>query len=253
MTIFIIEIQLLARWHLYIGTIYGCGWSNSYSVWKGSGPVHKWFMSWAVNLQVHVRYQGSVSILRPSFPGKGIPILKIRWLREHLIFNMGIPILVRRHLYIETDPWLYINILRLRQYGCHFADDIFRCIFLNQNVWFLIKIPLKFVPKGLINNIPALVHIWLGTVQATVHYLNQWRLIYWGIYVSLGLNELTHLPLNKMGLTDDKLTLVQVMVWCSQATSQYLSQGWRRFMSPYGVIRSQWVDYKLINHLWNQF
>ena len=31
---------------------------------------------------------------------------------------------------------------------------------------------------------------WVGAVQATSHYLNQWRLVYWRIYVSLGLNEL---------------------------------------------------------------
>ena len=32
---------------------------------------------------------------------------------------------------------------------------------------------------------------WLGAVQVTSHYLNQWWLVYWCIYVSLGLNELT--------------------------------------------------------------
>ena len=31
---------------------------------------------------------------------------------------------------------------------------------------------------------------WLGAVQATSHYLNQWWLVYWCIYTSLGLNEL---------------------------------------------------------------
>ena len=52
-----------------------------------------------------------------------------------------------------------INSLRLRQNGRHFADDIFKCIFLNKNVWILIKISLKFVPLGPITNIPALVQI----------------------------------------------------------------------------------------------
>ena len=51
------------------------------------------------------------------------------------------------------------NTLRPRQNGRHFADDIFNSIFLNKNVWTPIKISLKFVPKGLINNIPALVQI----------------------------------------------------------------------------------------------
>ena len=41
--------------------------------------------------------------------------------------------------------------------GRHFSDDIFKCIFLNENVLISIKISLKFVPEGQINNIPALV------------------------------------------------------------------------------------------------
>ena len=40
-----------------------------------------------------------------------------------------------------------------------FPDDIFKCILLNENVWISIKISLKFVPKGPINNIQALVQI----------------------------------------------------------------------------------------------
>ena len=52
-----------------------------------------------------------------------------------------------------------LNILRPRQNGRHFVDNIFKCIFLNENVSIAIKILLKFVLKGQINNIPALVQI----------------------------------------------------------------------------------------------
>ena len=51
------------------------------------------------------------------------------------------------------------NTLRLRQNGCHFPDNIFKCIFLNETVWISIKISLKFVPKVPIDNIPALVQV----------------------------------------------------------------------------------------------
>ena len=44
-------------------------------------------------------------------------------------------------------------------------------------------------------------------------------------------------------LTDDKSTLVQVMAWCHQATSHYLSQCWPSSMSPYGITRPQWVKW----------
>ena len=52
-----------------------------------------------------------------------------------------------------------LNTLTPGQDGCHFPDDIFKCIFLNKNVLISIKISLTFVPKGPINNIPALVQI----------------------------------------------------------------------------------------------
>ena len=53
----------------------------------------------------------------------------------------------------------YLNTLRPRHKGRHFADDIFKCIFFNENVRISIKISLKFVPKGPISNIPALIQI----------------------------------------------------------------------------------------------
>ena len=38
----------------------------------------------------------------------------------------------------------------------HFPDDIFKNIFLEWNVWILIEMSFKFIPKGPINNISAL-------------------------------------------------------------------------------------------------
>ena len=52
-----------------------------------------------------------------------------------------------------------VNSLRPRQNRCHYAYDVFKCSFSIENVWIPIKISLKFVPKGPINNIPVLVHI----------------------------------------------------------------------------------------------
>ena len=44
------------------------------------------------------------------------------------------------------------NTLRPRQNGRHFSDDIFKCIFFNGNLWIPIRISLKFVPRGSIDN-----------------------------------------------------------------------------------------------------
>ena len=38
------------------------------------------------------------------------------------------------------------------QNGRHFADDIFRCIFVKEKFCIMIKISLKFVPKGPVGN-----------------------------------------------------------------------------------------------------
>ena len=40
-----------------------------------------------------------------------------------------------------------------------FQTTFFKCILLNEYVWISIKISLKFVPGGPINNVPALVQI----------------------------------------------------------------------------------------------
>ena len=57
--------------------------------------------------------------------------------------------------YSNENP---ITTLRSRPDGRPFPDEIFKCIFLNENVWISIEISL-FVPKGPINNNLALVQI----------------------------------------------------------------------------------------------
>ena len=59
----------------------------------------------------------------------------------------------------RTDSDRWIITLRPRQNGRRFPDDIFKCIFLNENVWISSKISLKLVPKVRINSIPALVQM----------------------------------------------------------------------------------------------
>ena len=85
-------------------------------------------------------------------------IFKSSWtnslkLHEWAAGVLGVNIWDKNSHYISFKP------LRPRQNGRHFPNDIFRCIFSNESVYISIKISLKFVPKGPINNIPALVQI----------------------------------------------------------------------------------------------
>ena len=57
------------------------------------------------------------------------------------------------HWSASYDHWYMINTLRPRRNEPHFADDNFKRNFFNENVRISIKISLKFVPKGPINNI----------------------------------------------------------------------------------------------------
>ena len=57
------------------------------------------------------------------------------------------------------DKYHPLKHLRPRQNCHHFADDIFKCIFLNEDVCISLKISLKLVPKVRINHIPAWVQI----------------------------------------------------------------------------------------------
>ena len=69
-----------------------------------------------------------------------------------------------------------------RQNGPHFPDNVFKCIFLNENVWIWIEISLKFVPKGPIDNIPKLIQLmawhWPGN-----NPLSEATMVIWRIYV----------------------------------------------------------------------
>ena len=77
------------------------------------------------------------------------PFLRIPWFSRNYQTTKGkIPLTV-----------ISVNTLRPRQSGRIFADDIFKCIFLNENIWISIDISLKFIPNGQINNFPALVQI----------------------------------------------------------------------------------------------
>ena len=92
-----------------------------------------------------------------------------RWPNRWITVTDGFP--SQRVSDVITYSWKcfcpIINILRPRQNGRHIADDIFKCIYFNENVWIWFEISLMFTPKYPINNVPALVQIkvWLQWVR----------------------------------------------------------------------------------------
>ena len=126
-----------------------------------------------------------------------------------------------------------VNTLKPQQNDHHFADNISKCIFLNENYCILIKISLRFVPYSPIENNEYWFRKCLGPKPPPSHLCITWsrginslapvkfqfnlrQVIFkltlvnggWGISYEIALRWM---PLD---LTDDKSTLVQVMAWC---------------------------------------
>ena len=110
---------------------------------------YKTFHSRKCILKCHLRSGGHfVQGERVKLPWKSGPGWSVLFKMFRVLVIQCIVQLIRRY-----------STLRPRQNGRHFTDDIFKCIFLNENARISLKISLKFVPTVRINNIAALVQI----------------------------------------------------------------------------------------------
>ena len=97
-----------------------------------------------------------------------------------------------------------INTLKPGQNGRHFADDVFQCIFVNENIWIslMFQFPTSQRRSGDKPSSEPMISILLTHICVTRH-------------------ELSHWPQNPF---NDESILVQLMAWCRQAISLYLNQ-----------------------------
>ena len=96
----------------------------------------------------------------------------------------------------QQSTRLHFNTFRPIQNVRHFPDDIFKCIFLNENVWISLKISFNFAPMVRINNFSALIQIMAWRRRGDKPLSDQWWLIHCSVYASLGLNELNHIKVS---------------------------------------------------------
>ena len=93
----------------------------------------------------------------------------------------------------EWDGWARLS---LTHWGRDKMDAISQTTFSSAFYWMkMYEFRLRFhwilFPRVQLTIFHHWFRYWLGAGQATSHYLNQWWLVYWRIYASLGLNELT--------------------------------------------------------------
>ena len=110
-------------------------------------------------------------------------------------------------------------------------------------------VELRMIQRCFIAHVMSLLTHWpLGDLDAISKLPFSISFLSIVIFTSSKDNALRWMPRN---LTDDKSTLVQVMSWCRQAPSHYLSQCWPSSMSPYGVTRPQWVNVTISLGYWD--
>ena len=131
--------------------------ANMLSVeWWLNNNVDSSPLSWCVpELAITGLENGWSPIRRQAIIGTNYDFSLITRPVRHRGTNLS-EILIKWHCHWQQFRF---NTLGPRQNDRHLVDDLFKCIFLNENVWIRIKISLKFIPKVTINNIPASVKI----------------------------------------------------------------------------------------------
>ena len=132
------------------------------------------------------------------------------------------------------------------QNGCHFTDNILKCIFLNEKNCISIWISLKFVSKGPIDDKPALVQIngLAPNRRQAIIWTNAYP-VHRGIYVALGGDEL-----NKMQVRTHAISIPQI---CTRA--QYCTLYKTRGACTMLVMNKWWLrtwqTSRLSAEMWN--
>ena len=105
--------------------------------------------------------------------------------KANLCNHLGVPELFAQHNILQPCIvlvlYMYqsVNTLRPRPNGRHFGDDTCKRIFLKENARIAMKISLKFVPKKQQYSSIG----WDYGLAPTSHFLSQWWLDYWRIYM----------------------------------------------------------------------
>ena len=86
-----------------------------------------------------------------DYAGRTRPCLPLGWIQYSR--SISVPRNDRKFKH-----FMFLNTLKPRQYGYRITN-VFKRTFLNENVWILIKMSLKCVAKGPVNNIPSLLQV----------------------------------------------------------------------------------------------
>ena len=118
-------------------------------------------------------------------------------LMDHLYNNPCWPLVVKCVTHIKQSPGTYddnkgieFNTLRPRQMTAVSQTTLSNAFSWMKMVEFRLRFHCSLFLSVQLTIIQHWFRHWLGTGQATSHYLSQWWLVYWRMYASIGINEL---------------------------------------------------------------
>ena len=165
--------------------ITGCKRMFSFLVSMHTWPVHWLSMQWFVKLSLC-----HLCVLYNTTNSHGLYTTErdqLRFVQQSLVstsntdpLDMSWPVVTLDVTDVQgpvLPMWftqlIWVNTLKLQQNVPYFTDNIFQCIFLNENFWSLNTISLKYVSEGPIDNMVALVQImawcWSGDKSLPDH------------------------------------------------------------------------------------
>ena len=129
--------------------------------------------------------------------------MRYKWVSQYVPWNMHTVLVCSFMLYlyhrilIDTcNSYIRFPQATLTHWGRDEIDAILQTTVSRAFSWmkiyrFRIKFHWSLFPRVQLPIFQRWFRQWLGADQATSHCLNQWWVVYWRIYASLGLNELT--------------------------------------------------------------
>ena len=124
--------------------------------------------------------------------------------------NLGLFFVISPIIFIWTKRSIHsysIGTLRPWQNGRHFPD-LFKWILSNE---IRLRVPWSLFLRVQLTIIQHWFGWWRGADHATSHYLHQWWLVYWRIYASFGLNELTFVMMCRHNTTRGVSTVLYLL------------------------------------------
>ena len=167
------------------------GYKNSF--WLDQNQVPKWlfppYNSFVVNGNLLEVIANAAVTARRNKVYCRHHLVKCSLLLSWVTVCIGCYLMQVLHLRTHWPRFVYAN-YGLTHWGrdkmaAILPDDIFKYILLNWNRYMVVEMSPRFVPKGSVNNIPALVQIMVWRRSGGIAYFRRWCVAVWVVFICI--------------------------------------------------------------------